>query len=266
MGRGGSRGTLPSGMRIQVLGCAGGSAPSRQLTSFQIDEDFVVDAGAITTALELPQQRRVPAIVMTHSHMDHVWSLPLFLSNRFVTGINPCPIYGAAVTLDAIGSDLFNGRIWPDFTQVLHETRPMLDMRVIEQDTPFRINGYQLTPVELNHTVPCRGYLIEDGTKRFLIASDTGPTEALWALAAKTTDLSGLVLECSFPDKLGDLARVSGHLTPATLQAELRKFAHDCPVYVTHMKPGYETQIIEELMRVGDDRIHVLKSGQTIEV
>ena len=70
-------------MRLRVLGCAGGSAPGHLLSSYLIDEVLAIDAGALTTALSVPGQRRVRAVAFTHGHLDHVWSLPLFLANRF---------------------------------------------------------------------------------------------------------------------------------------------------------------------------------------
>ena len=42
-----------------------------------------VDAGALTTTLDFGEQRRVQDVLLTHGHLDHVWTLPLFLANRF---------------------------------------------------------------------------------------------------------------------------------------------------------------------------------------
>ena len=142
----------------------------------------------------------------------------------------------------------------------------MLDLRPTEDGQPFRVDRYQLTPVEMSHTVPCRGYLVEDGADKFLIAGDTGPTDAVWALANATVGLRGMILECSFPDKLADLAHTSRHLTPTTLQLELRKLKHDIPIYITHMKPGYEVMVRDGVAQLRDDRLHMLDSGQTIDV
>ena len=253
-------------MHIQVLGCSGGSARARHLTSFQFDDDFVVDAGSVTTALEVEDQRRVPAVVISHAHMDHVWSLPLFLSNRFSPGVGTCKIYGSAFTLTAIQENLFDGRIWPDFSDLEHEGRPVLQWCPIEADRAFDVGRYHLTPVEMDHTVPCRGYLVDDGDDQFLVTSDTGPTEAAWQLANEATRLRGVIVECSFPDSYGELAHQSRHLTPTTLAGELRKLRQDVPVYITHMKPGYEADVLAALKDVADPRLRVLEAGMAIQV
>src|SRR5262249_27066673 len=83
-------------VRLRVLGCAGGSAPSSQLSCYLLDDVLAVDAGALTTSLDFPAQRRVQDVLLTHGHLDHVWTLPLFLANRFGGKPVPCRIHGSS--------------------------------------------------------------------------------------------------------------------------------------------------------------------------
>ena len=52
-------------MRLRVLGCSGGSAPGHRLSCYLIDDVLAVDAGALTTGLEIPSQIRVEAVLLT---------------------------------------------------------------------------------------------------------------------------------------------------------------------------------------------------------
>src|SRR5512138_3031779 len=101
-------------MRMRVLGCSGGSAPGHELSGFLLDDVFAVDAGSLTTSLDLAAQRAVEAVALTHAHLDHCWSFPLFLANRYVPGTRTCALYGAEATLRAVSKSLFNGDVWPD--------------------------------------------------------------------------------------------------------------------------------------------------------
>ena len=56
------------------------------------------------------------------------------------------------------------------------------------------------------------------------MSGDTGPTDKLWKVLNQTPTLKALLLETSFPNALQQLADVSGHLTPQTLESELDKF------------------------------------------
>ena len=94
----------------------------------------------------------------------------------------------------------------------------------------------RVTPVEVSHVVPTLGFLIEDGDSAVVIASDTGPTEALWRLANQTPHLKAVFLEAAFPDAMSALAQIAKHLTPALFGAEVRKLARPVPVVAVHLK------------------------------
>lgn len=254
-------------MRLRVLGCSGGSAPGRQLTSLVIDGVLAMDAGALTTTLEIPEQRRLKAVVLTHAHLDHIWSLPLCLANRFADNVPTCEIVGNAFTIDALHDHQLNNRVWPDFSRAATRTGPVMSTRTIEPgETITLLDRYELQAVAMNHAIPCQGYLIRDGNASFLLGADTHISDPIWALANATDDLQGMIVECSFPSSYADLARRSKHLTPALLGEELTKLTRDIPVYVTHLKPGYEAELHQELDALGDARIRVLQLDQTIDV
>ena len=58
------------------------------------------------------------------------------------------------------------------------------------------------------------------------------------------TNLKALLLETSFPNKLQELADISGHLTPQTLRGELGKFQRNgAEVLLYHLKPAFVAEL-----------------------
>jgi len=60
-----------------------------------------------------------------------------------------------------------------------------------------------------------------------LYSGDTGPTAAIWKSARSLRDLKAVIVECSFPSGLEDIALASGHLTPVLLERELECSTRD---------------------------------------
>lgn len=251
-------------MQLRVLGCSGGSAPGAELSCFLLDDVLAVDAGALTTTLDLPAQRRVQDVLLTHAHLDHVWTLPLFLANRFAGDPVPCRLFGSSYTLETVRLHLFNDRVWPDFTAAVREDVPLVQFHPVDPGDHASILDYEVDSVPLVHTVPSQGYRIRRGRSSLLLCGDTYMADGLWAFANETTDLAAVLLECSFPDRYEWLAKASMHLTPKLLQAELRKLRKDVPVLVTHVKPDARQEVHEEIAALKDPRIRILVQGETI--
>src|SRR5215469_4187100 len=84
------------------------------VTSCLFNSTIALDAGPLAFYGSLARLRRIKHILLTHSHIDHVASLPMFLDNVY-DGSGNCPIiYGHEATLECLRTDLFNNRLWPD--------------------------------------------------------------------------------------------------------------------------------------------------------
>ena len=154
--------------------------------------------------------------------------------------------------LHSLQRDIFNGRIWPDFIGLSTQMAPFLKLVEIESGRPFEVPGARITPIAVDHLVPTLGFLIDAGESSVIVASDTGPTEAIWKLARDTPDLKAVFLEASFPDGMTALANISKHLTPAIFAGEVRKLGRDdVELVAVHIKPRYREQIIDELAALG---------------
>jgi ribonuclease BN (tRNA processing enzyme) len=217
------------------------------MTSFLINGELALDAGSITQALSLEEQRRVQRVVLTHSHLDHTGSLPFLVENTFPDQLRTLEIQVTPQVLTTVKLHLFNNDTWPDFTRIPNDLLPALRLNVHEPRQPFPANGLRLTPIPVRHVVPTHGYVVDDGDGAVIFTSDTGPTEEIWEVANRTPKLKALIVEVSFPSRLQAVADVSLHLTPTTLAAELKKLRRDVPVYLYHLKPAFLEELRGEL-------------------
>lgn len=239
----------------------GAGARGLFLTSYLVNGRVAVDAGGLGLIGDLEEQGAVRDIFLTHSHLDHVASLPLWLDTHF--GGPTVTIHAGEATLDSLRRDLFNGRVWPDFLGMNVGGRPLVELDVLEPYRPVEAGGLRWTPVPVDHVVPTLGLLVEapDGTA-VAIPSDTGPTVEFWERARAVEGLKGVFLECSFPDELGWLAGVSKHLTPGLFAAEARKLGRDVRLVAVHVKPRYYEAIVSELRGLGMEGVEVGVPGR----
>jgi ribonuclease BN (tRNA processing enzyme) len=234
-------------MEWLVLGSFGGSSPDCRMTSFLINKELALDAGAITQALSIEQQHTIRRIVITHSHLDHIASIPFLIENTFGSLSEPIEILLTPQVLSSVKRHLFNNDTWPDFTRIPNDMLPALRLIEVEPRRPFVSNGLTLTPIPVRHTVPTHGYLVDDGSTAVLFTSDTGPTEEVWRVANTTPDLAAVIVELSFPNRMQTVADLSLHFTPRTLAVELAKLERDVPVYLYHFKPPYVGELRAEV-------------------
>jgi ribonuclease BN (tRNA processing enzyme) len=253
-------------VRIRVLGAHGGSTPRHRQTSFLVNGAVCVDAGALTEALTLEEQARVTTVLVTHSHMDHVASLPFLVENVFGHARAPLEVLAPEDVLVALRTHLFNDALWPDFSRIAGENGPSVTFRAVHAGVPFPADGLTATAVRVSHVVPAYGYVLSDGSSSVVFSGDTGPTEEIWAAARRLASLKALFVECSFPNDLQRIADVSSHLTPATLRAEMAKFPTDIPVFLYHMKPPSLGRLSAEIAALDEPRLRILADGDELSL
>lgn len=255
-------------MKLTVLGCHGGESKKHRPTSFLVDQHLAIDAGAITRALTVGEQEAVTTVLVSHAHFDHVRDLALLADNRCQLGGPTIEIAGASATIQALKRHFFNDVLWPDFSKIPSGDGPTIRFRTIAIEKPEIVAGYEVTAVEVNHTIDAVGFLLRDSKGTLAYSGDTGPTERLWELARARKDLKGILLEVSFPDAERELALQTGHLCPALAEAELRKLGKkhsSVPVYFHHLKPVFATKAAAELERIDDRPAQVCRLDREIE-
>jgi ribonuclease BN (tRNA processing enzyme) len=246
-----------------VLGPYGGSAPGHRMTTFLLNDVTALDAGAITAVLSLAEQRRIRRVFITHSHLDHVATLPFFVENVFGRP-EPVEIIAPQPVLTSLQRHLFSGDLWPDFSRLPSRREASVRLRPIAEGTTLRVDGLSFTPVRVNHVVPTYGYLVSTPRASILFSGDTAPTENLWKLADRARNLKAIFLEVSFSDELAAVAAASRHLTPALLEPELAKTRQDVPVFLYHMKPPSVSRIEREVRALRNPRLRFLHDDERL--
>jgi glyoxylase-like metal-dependent hydrolase (beta-lactamase superfamily II) len=71
-------------MQIELIPSSLPPSDLQFLVSFVINDSVAVDAGAIGLLADLQRQQAIRHVFITHEHLDHIATLPIFLEN----GIN----------------------------------------------------------------------------------------------------------------------------------------------------------------------------------
>ncbi len=255
---------LPSTIRAAGDDKAIGEEP-QFLTTFLIDGRIAIDAGSIGFA-PLVVQQPVEHLFVSHSHIDHIASLPMFLENVYEPNDDAVAVYASESVLECLQRDVFNDRIWPDFIGLSKKFPPFLRTRVVSSGEAIDVGGnLRVTPIAVDHVVETFGFIVEDEHTAIVIASDTAPTDLIWAEAAKRPHLSAVFLECSFPASLEWLAEEALHLTPAMYATEIRKLGRPVRNIAMHIKPGSRATVVEELEAQGLDQLEIGDPGRVYE-
>jgi ribonuclease BN (tRNA processing enzyme) len=246
---------------------ASGLDQHQYTTTFLINDTLAIDAGSLGFYRSPVEQAEIHDVLISHTHADHVASLPIFIENAFEGRTVPVTVHGSRVVLDSLQTDIFNGRIWPDFIGMSATTGPVfMTTNELVSERMIKLQGLQITPVSVDHLVPTMGFVIDDGVDCIVIASDTGPTEKIWRVAHATTRLRAVFLEASFPNAMTGLAKVSKHLTPAMFGEEARKLdRNDIDLIVVHIKPRFYDTIVEELQALGLPNIKIARFNETYD-
>ena len=230
-------------MRVKVLGCSGGIGGDLRTTSFLVDHDTLIDAGTGVGDLSLSEMSQIDHVFITHSHMDHVTSIPFIVDTVGWMRNKPLIVHATSETLDILRTHLFNWKLWPDFTQIPDPKHPAMSYAPMDTGAPVALNGRRITPLPANHVVPAVGFQLDSGRASLVFTGDTTTNDALWPLVNKITNLKYLIIETALSDRERDLAILSKHLCPSLLAEELAKLKHSPQDFITHLKPR-ESELI----------------------
>jgi ribonuclease BN (tRNA processing enzyme) len=250
-------------MKLQILGCSGGIGGARHTTSMLIDDDILIDAGSGVLQLSLEQLALIDHVFITHSHMDHILALPSLLDSVGAMRDRPVTVYAIDTVLEILRQDIFNWRIWPDFTEVPPE-HPYMRYSAIEVYQAVQLADRMITALPANHTVPAVGYQLSSPTASIVFSGDTAKNPVLWDCINKIKNLHALIIETAFPQDEHGIAEISKHLSPLTLLEELKQLKSNVPIYITHLKPGREEAIMREIaeLQSGAYQLLPLQQGQ----
>ncbi|HEY0385496.1 MAG TPA: 3',5'-cyclic-nucleotide phosphodiesterase, partial [Pyrinomonadaceae bacterium] len=238
----------------------------QRLTCFLIDDRVTIDAGSLALAATDEQRRSVRDIIITHPHMDHIASLPIFIDDLFATLEEPIRIHATEEVINALERDIFNWTVYPRFSELSNEFGRVMEYKPFRVGEEFRAAHLSVTAVNVNHIVPTVGMMVTDGTTNIAFSSDTAETEDFWKLVNKTPRVDALFIEASFPNSMAKLAEVSRHFTPESLNRELRKLDHHgLDILTVHLKPAYRDTMVKELLALRIPKLQIMEPGRIYE-
>lgn len=250
-------------MKVRVLGCSGGIGGGLRTTALLVDDDVLIDAGTGVGDLSLEQLAKIDHIFVSHSHLDHVTSIPFLVDTVCWMRGSPVVVYGIKEVLDILRAHLFNWKIWPDFTQIPDGDKPFMVYREIRVGETVEIRGRSFTAIPANHTVPAVGYVMENARASLIFSGDTFVNDSLWKAVNATRNLKYLIIETAFSNKERDIAIASKHLCPKMLAEELEKMRVAPEVFITHLKPGEGALTMKEVTEAaGRWRPRMLENNQ----
>jgi len=205
-------------------------------------------------------------VIITHPHMDHMATLPVFIDDLFATLREPVRVHTTQEIADLLERDVFNWTVYPRFSTLRNEHGPVMEYAPFRPGEEFEVAHLRIKAVPVNHIVPTVGLVVSDGRATVAFSSDTATTEELWRAVNDAPEVAAVLIEAAFPNSMRKLADVSGHLTPAGLAAEIAKLKHkDLDVLAVHLKPSYRAALVEELTALSIPRLRVMEAGRAYE-
>ena len=188
-------------MRLKVLGCSGGIGGSLRTTSMLLDHDILIDAGTGVGDLLVAELSVIDHIFVTHSHMDHVNSIPFLADTVGWMRDKPITVHATAETIAILKEHLFNWLLWPDFAQIPDAKNPVLRYETIVLGQTVELNGRRITPLPANHVVPAVGFRIDSGRASLVFTGDTTTNDPLWRQVNRIENLRYLIIETALDRK-----------------------------------------------------------------
>jgi ribonuclease BN (tRNA processing enzyme) len=257
-------------MRVQLLPSTfdsqGHATSEQRLTCFLIDERVAVDAGSLALGINAEQRARVRDIIVTHPHMDHIASLPIFIDDLFETLESPVRVHATPEVIDLLERDIFNWNVYPRFSELKNEYGPVMEYVPIPAGQEFKVAHLTVRAIPVNHIVPTVGLIVSDERSAVAFSSDTAETDEFWNVVNRAPRVDALLIEASFPNSMAKLAEVSRHFTPASLERDLRKLTHNgLDILAVHIKPAYRQMVIDELKALNRPGLGVMESGRVYD-
>lgn len=249
-------------MHLHILGCAGGIGGRERLTTcLAIDHDVLLDAGTGVGELSVEALTKIDHVFLTHSHLDHVVGLAFLLDAVLGRRRTPVTVHASEAVIGTLKKHLFNWLIWPDFARLPNPAHPVLRWEVLEPRTPVVLGERVFCAYPVDHTVNAVAYVVRNERSGFVFSGDMGSSPELWAALAKEPRINKVLVDCSFPDAEAEIARLSKHYHPRALLADAAVVPDSIEFLVTHLKPGCEALILDELRAGSARQFHALKRG-----
>ena len=241
-------------MHLKVLGCSGGFTPQFRQTTFLLDKDLLLDGGTINSALRDEEMTDIRWCLVSHAHLDHIREIAFLLHTKSVFGHAPLTLVGHDDVLKSVREHILNGVIWPDFSVI--GDPPYLRYQSIECGQWITLGDYQVRAEFTNHKPATTGFFVkkDGGTLAYSsdisLSKESAPSPFVDYLK-KDDDISNLIVEATFPDRLIDFANMTLHSIPAQIAKLKQSLQRDVRVLITHMRPVDIAEIKDDFAKSG---------------
>ena len=242
-------------MEIRILGAHLAEVKGARLTSILIDNSLVVDAGGLTSALSLAEQKKIETILLTHHHFDHTRDLVTLAANAGYYWRKQLTVWGLRYTLDIVADCLLGGKMYTNFFEYPDKEKPTVVLEAIEPYSRKPIAGYEVLAIPVKHSAPTVGYQVtsSDGKVLFYTGDTTIGVSDCWQHISPQL----LIVEVAGPDRYADWLKQAGHLCARLLKEELIQFrrlkGYLPRIVVIHIGNPYEQEIKKEVAQVAQE-------------
>lgn len=255
-------------MKLRVLGCSGGIGLGLKTTSFLLDDSVLIDCGTGLGELSMDEMNKLEHIFITHSHLDHIAMLPMLLDTIYDKLVqHPLTLHCQKATYDVLSKNIFNWTVWPNFFELPNVETPVIIYESMKPGDCIEFKDKVIRMVEVNHTVTASAYIIKNGTSSVAFSGDTYINDTLWNALNEEERVDAVIVECGFTNEDKDIGRDAKHYFPNALASDLAKLEHRPKIYISHLQPGKEDQIINQLnSAITDFDVQHLSSGDIISL
>src|SRR5260370_27112782 len=121
-----------------------GEEPSQYLISYLINDTVAIDAGSLGLYGSPQRQAAIKHVLISHTHIDHTATLPIFIENAYEGQSDCVTIHGSDDVLSSLRSDMFNDRTWPDFVALSEGDLRLLRLERLEPGRPLEVDGLKI--------------------------------------------------------------------------------------------------------------------------
>jgi len=209
--------------------------------------NIVVDTGPdFRYQMLRAQVKHLDAILMTHSHKDHIAGLDDVRAFNYQQQ-QSLSVYGNAPTLESLQREFYYA-----FSSIKYPGIPQLDLVEIESGRPFQLFNHDIMPIEVMHyKMPVLGFRIG----KFAYITD-----------AKTVSIASRKLLEGVDVLVVNALQQEAHISHFTLEEALAFIADVNPkkAYLTHVSHRFGTH--EYIKTLLPDNVYVAYDQQIIEI
>ena len=182
-------------VELRVIGCHGGETPKHRTSAFVLDERLAIDAGSLTSGLELDEQAQARGRASSATRTSITSATSRRSPTTAARSAAP-PLIVAGTKRDdprRCEKHFFNNLLWPDFSAIPTPEQPDHPLpRAQAREAARRSRAAACARCSSITRSRRRAFVIEDAERRrSRTAATPGPTERLWEVLNEQTRTCG---------------------------------------------------------------------------